>query len=485
MNTQSTGSFQASTTARQAQAIEPTIAIVPPISQAEASATVREEFPASRRMPRVGGVGNTAPRGLALPLALLDLIIVLAGAISTGLVLHASPLIYLGGTALWWVLVASFSGYSRFPRQSTSVRVSLSAAGVYSFVVLMLLLLLPDAPIGPRNFVLLMVQCVMLSVIGRRILRGAVRERVLVVTAGEDWFTEGAVDEFRVDLSDNSPDLLVTRIARQARLAAATVVEVEPDSHLDTATIQRLTWELRHDNITLRFNLNAGPVAFRRTQSVTNGNTAALEVLSPRASVGTRAMKRLVDIVGGAFITLLLSPILLVLAILVKTTSTGKVLYRQERIGQDSAPFMMIKFRTMVENADDQLAELLAAQGKGDKPLFKIDNDPRMTRVGAILRKYSLDELPQLFNVIGGSMSLVGPRPQRQPEVELYDTLAAQRLGVRPGMTGLWQVSGRSRLSWEEAIALDVNYAHNWSVTHDLSILLRTVKAVVSGDGAQ
>jgi lipopolysaccharide/colanic/teichoic acid biosynthesis glycosyltransferase len=139
----------------------------------------------------------------------------------------------------------------------------------------------------------------------------------------------------------------------------------------------------------------------------------------------------------------------------------------------------------MVANADDQLASLLDVQGTSDQPLFKVTNDPRITKVGYFLRKHSLDELPQLFNVFRGEMSLVGPRPQRPAEVALYDDDAHRRLLVKPGMSGLWQVSGRSSLSWEDALRLDLYYVENWSFTQDIQILFRTVRAVVSpGDSA-
>lgn len=140
----------------------------------------------------------------------------------------------------------------------------------------------------------------------------------------------------------------------------------------------------------------------------------------------------------------------------------------------------MIKFRSMTANADDQLASLLDLQGTTDQPLFKVVDDPRITRVGRVLRKYSLDELPQLFNVLKGEMSLVGPRPQRAAEVALYDDTAFRRLLVKPGMSGLWQVSGRSALGWEDALRLDLYYVENWSFTQDIIILFRTVKAVVA-----
>lgn len=158
--------------------------------------------------------------------------------------------------------------------------------------------------------------------------------------------------------------------------------------------------------------------------------------------------------------------------------------YRQERIGRDGEPFHMMKFRSMRQGADAELSAQLADQGTDDTPLFKVEDDPRITRVGHFIRRYSIDELPQLFNVLQGSMSLVGPRPQRAAEVALYDNGADRRLRVRPGMTGLWQVSGRSNLSWEEAIQLDMNYVENWTLMGDLQILFRTVRAVLAKEGA-
>ncbi|MEJ3404884.1 sugar transferase [Rathayibacter sp. YIM 133350] len=194
--------------------------------------------------------------------------------------------------------------------------------------------------------------------------------------------------------------------------------------------------------------------------------------------------KRTFDVVGSALLLLLLSPVFLLIAVAVKVTSPGPVFYRQERIGLNEKPFAMLKFRSMTVGADAQLRDLLEAQGTHGTPLFKVKNDPRLTRIGGFLRTYSLDELPQLLNVFIGNMSLVGPRPQREGEVELYDSAARRRLLVQPGMTGLWQVSGRSSLSWEDAMRLDLYYVENWSLTGDIVILWRTARAVTAGDGA-
>jgi exopolysaccharide biosynthesis polyprenyl glycosylphosphotransferase len=197
-----------------------------------------------------------------------------------------------------------------------------------------------------------------------------------------------------------------------------------------------------------------------------------------------RVSKRTFDIFVSLVVGLLFLPVLIAIAFVVKYSTPGPILYRQERIGRGGMPFGMYKFRSMVQGADDQLASLLDLQGTADQPLFKVNNDPRITPVGRFLRRYSLDEAPQLINVLLGQMSLVGPRPQRAAEVALYDDVAQRRLVMKPGMSGLWQVSGRSALAWEDAIRLDLYYVENWSLTVDLLILWRTVHAVIVPRGA-
>ena len=185
----------------------------------------------------------------------------------------------------------------------------------------------------------------------------------------------------------------------------------------------------------------------------------------------------------AAVALVLMAPVLLGIALAVRLGSTGPVLYRQERVGVNGQTFTMLKFRSMVVDADSQL-DALRAQNMSDGVLFKMRVDPRVTRIGWVLRRLSLDELPQLFNVFKGDVSLIGPRPQGAHEVAQYDDAMARRLRVRPGMTGLWQVSGRSDLSVAEAIRLDLYYVDNWSMFQDLSILARTFCAVLGSDGA-
>ena len=167
----------------------------------------------------------------------------------------------------------------------------------------------------------------------------------------------------------------------------------------------------------------------------------------------------------------------------IKLTSRGPVFYAAERIGIDGRPFSMLKFRSMVVDADKHLDELLAAN-ESDGVLFKIRNDPRVTPVGRILRRFSIDELPQFINVLKREMSVVGPRPPLRREVEAYDCDVLRRLLVKPGITGLWQVSGRADLSWNQAVRLDLSYVDNWSMTSDLLIIAKTVGAVLRRSGA-
>jgi exopolysaccharide biosynthesis polyprenyl glycosylphosphotransferase len=178
-----------------------------------------------------------------------------------------------------------------------------------------------------------------------------------------------------------------------------------------------------------------------------------------------------------------LSPALLAIAIAVRLTSPGPAVFRQERTGRDGKPFTMLKFRTMVVDAEERLADL-RVYNQGAGPLFKLANDPRITRLGRFLRRTSLDELPQLLNVARGDMSLVGPRPALPAETAVYSEWVWRRLHVKPGLTGLWQVSGRSQLTWEESIRVDLEYVNNWNLLLDLRILARTLRAVLARDGA-
>ena len=194
-------------------------------------------------------------------------------------------------------------------------------------------------------------------------------------------------------------------------------------------------------------------------------------------------VKRITDILLACLLLVVLSPLMLTVAVLIRLTSKGPVLFRQERAGLNHRKFQMIKFRSMVDNAELQRADL-EALNEVDGPIFKIRDDPRITPFGRLLRRYSIDELPQLLNVLKGDMSLVGPRPHPTEEVAKYTWHHRRRLSVKPGLTGLAQVSGRSELNWEDAVELDLTYIDTWSLAKDIWILLKTLRAVALAHGA-
>lgn len=247
---------------------------------------------------------------------------------------------------------------------------------------------------------------------------------------------------------------------------------------------RQLGWQLDARDIELVVAPALTDIAGPRIHTRPVAGLPLLHISYPSMSGSKQVIKRTLDILGSLAMIIVLSPVLAVVALGVKLTSPGPLLFKHERIGLNGEPFKMLKFRSMVVDADKQLTDLLVQQGTGDRPLFKVTNDPRITPIGKFLRRYSLDELPQFFNVLNGSMSLVGPRPQVAGEVALYDEWDGRRLLVRPGITGLWQVSGRSNLEWEDAIRLDLYYVENWSLVADLIILLRTIRVVLVSDGA-
>ncbi|WP_275775920.1 sugar transferase [Paenarthrobacter sp. Y-19] len=261
-------------------------------------------------------------------------------------------------------------------------------------------------------------------------------------------------------------------------------VAISAGVNIHPQDLRRLGWELSARDIGMILAPALTDVAGPRIHTQPVAGLPLIHVSTPKLTGGKRVAKRSFDIMIAGLLILALSPLLMIIALLVRLSGPGPILYRQERIGLRGTTFDMYKFRSMKVNADAELHTLLEAQGTAGKPLFKVENDPRITSIGRSLRKYSLDELPQLFNVLGGSMSLVGPRPQRHGEVALYDDAAHRRLYVSPGMSGLWQVSGRSNLTWEESIRLDLYYVENWSLMGDVIILFKTFKAVFTSSGA-
>jgi exopolysaccharide biosynthesis polyprenyl glycosylphosphotransferase len=271
-------------------------------------------------------------------------------------------------------------------------------------------------------------------------------------------------------------------VAMAARLEADTVA-VTSASETAAHYLRRLSWQLEGTGIDLLVAPGLIEVAGPRLHIRPFEGLPLLSVEQPRFTGWQRVLKGGLDRAVAALAVLLLAPVLLALAAAVRLTSPGPVLYRQERVGVNGETFTMLKFRSMVVDADRQV-EALRAQNISDGLLFKMRVDPRVTPVGRWLRRLSLDELPQLFNVLGGSMSLVGPRPPLPGEVARYDSSVSRRLLVKPGLTGLWQISGRSDLPWEEAVRLDLRYVENWSLALDVLILAKTARAVLSSSGA-
>ena len=274
----------------------------------------------------------------------------------------------------------------------------------------------------------------------------------------------------------------VADVARRERVHAVALAGSED---LPPDDVRRIGWDLESTGVDLMVAPAITEVAGTRIHTRPVGGMPLMYVESPSYEAGAKAAKSVIDF-GAAWIALILaSPIMLVTAIAVKATSPGPVFFRQQRIGLNGKAFNVYKFRSMRQGADAELPELLQSQGTHATPLFKVRDDPRITRVGHFIRKFSIDELPQFLNVIRGEMSLVGPRPQRAEEVALYDSAAGRRLLVKPGITGLWQVSGRSDLSWEDTVRLDLYYVENWSLTDDFVILLYTIKTVLQSTGAR
>ena len=253
---------------------------------------------------------------------------------------------------------------------------------------------------------------------------------------------------------------------------------------LTTTEIRHLGWALADERIRLVMNTGLTDVAGPRIHTQQLAGLPLIHVATPRFTRAKKLVKRLIDIVGSLTALIILSPVMIVLGILVRAHDGGPAFFAQERVGIDGTRFKMLKFRSMYVDAEERKAALIAANESEGGVLFKMKDDPRVTRPGKWMRRYSLDELPQFINVLNGTMSLVGPRPPLASEVDKYEQHVYRRLRVRPGITGLWQVSGRSNLDWNQTVRLDLYYVENWSPVQDMVIMLRTVRAVFASDGA-
>lgn len=303
-----------------------------------------------------------------------------------------------------------------------------------------------------------------------------------IVAAVSDFHAEDSKQVRRLDFDfpwfDSSTALLHTIDS----LEADTVIYTTSDSFTPDR-LRRLGWRLEERGMNFIVAPALTDVAGPRIHTRPVAGLPLIHVEYPEFTGGKYWLKRLFDLVATTALVIVASPLLLLVALAIKLDSKGPVIFRQERVGMNGKTFHMLKFRSMRVDAEQLLQELLE-QTDGNGVLFKMKDDPRITNVGKFIRKYSIDELPQLFNVLKGNMSLVGPRPPLHREVELYREWDARRLLVKPGITGLWQVSGRSDLSWEDSIRLDLYYVENWSLTGDIQLLYRTIKTVVTPNGA-
>ncbi len=279
-----------------------------------------------------------------------------------------------------------------------------------------------------------------------------------------------------------NPNDLTTQVLAAARAENASGAVIAA-SAIETGASNRLIRDLVDAGIHVELSSTLADINPDRLTVRPLGRFPVVYV-EPVLRNGWRAVaKRAFDVTAATAAIVMLSPIMAIIALRIKTGSDGPVLFRQSRVGKDAVPFDVLKFRTMVTNAEEILADLME-DNEGAGPLFKMKDDPRVTKVGRFLRKTSLDELPQLFNVVKGQMSLVGPRPALASEMAAWESDLYGRLRVKPGITGMWQVSGRSETSFEEYTRLDLYYVDNWSLVVDLSILARTVPAVLKSDGA-
>lgn len=267
----------------------------------------------------------------------------------------------------------------------------------------------------------------------------------------------------------------------QARRGASVIVAA---SAIESATTNRLARDLLDRGVHVELSSTLRDIASQRLVVRPLGRFPVVYVEPVQRDGWRRTAKRVFDVALASLTLLAASPVLLAAMVAIRLDSRGPVLFRQVRVGRNGRPFQVIKLRTMVVDAEERRAELLEAN-EADGPLFKMADDPRVTRVGKLLRTTSIDELPQLWNVIRGEMSLVGPRPALPHETEAWDPLLTQRLRVTPGITGMWQVNGRSESSFEDYTRLDLYYVDNWSLLIDLAILAKTVPVVLLRQGAK
>ncbi|MEO7447221.1 MAG: sugar transferase, partial [Humibacillus sp.] len=274
------------------------------------------------------------------------------------------------------------------------------------------------------------------------------------------------------------------RTAASVRREKADLVVFTEGAFPSAVDFRRIAWDLEGHHVQMAVVPSLSDISSGRMNMRPVGGLPLVHVEQPQSLEASRGLKRAFDVVGASLLLVLALPLIAVCAVLVKVADGGPVLFRQTRVGRDGALFECLKLRTMVVDAEARLAAVSHLSDDPQSILFKARSDPRITRIGTFMRRFSIDELPQLVNVVFGDMSLVGPRPALPAEVQRYHPDVQRRLHVRPGMTGLWQVSGRSDLSWSDTVRLDLYYVDNWSIVQDLTIMAKTIHAVLRSRGA-
>ncbi|MEK6311383.1 MAG: sugar transferase [Curtobacterium sp.] len=467
-----------------------------------------------------------AGRGFPIAVAALDLAVLLlafaaahlvrfpgelpAGSAAAGWVeFVVAPVIVLA----WMTLLASFGtrnarvagvGNEEYRRLVTASLVTGAIVAIVSYAVQLDIARGYVAIAFPLGLALLVAERKFVrTVLARRRGRGERLQDVLLVGDAEDVryvgrriaatpvagyrvagvVTDCAENGSTIDLGvDQAPvvggiDDVLDRVSSSG-VSAVVVAGAIPGGH---ERLRRLGWQLEERGVELVVSSPLADIAAGRVHERPVDGLPLMHVETP--DYRRRFGKRLLDVAGAGLGLLLLAPVFAVIALVIRLDDRGPVFFRQTRVGRGGRDFSILKFRTMCVDAEARMAAL-EASNEGAGPLFKMKDDPRVTRIGAFLRKTSLDELPQLWNVLTGSMSLVGPRPALPKEVAVYEDFADRRLLVTPGITGLWQVSGRSDLDWAEGVRLDLHYVENWSFLHDLVILARTIPSVLRSRGA-
>jgi exopolysaccharide biosynthesis polyprenyl glycosylphosphotransferase len=329
----------------------------------------------------------------------------------------------------------------------------------------------------------------------RRRARGDFQFRTVVVGSGrgsdeialrlqEDHYAGyQVIGRFSAPASTQEVEVWVQDLVKFLEELSADAVAVAPSESLSGESIRQLAWNIEGRSLDLLIAPALLDIGGPRLTVRPAAGLPLLHLDEATLSRSQRVSKRILDLVGSSFFIVMLSPVMLLCAIAVKFSSRGQIIFRQNRVGRAGKTFAMLKFRSMIADAEAQKANLRSEYNL-EAPMFKLTHDPRITTVGKFLRRWSLDELPQLFNVLAGSMSLVGPRPHPLDDVNRYEVAAYRRLALKPGLTGLWQVEGRSDLDWGEALQLDLNYVETWSLSGDIVLLARTLRAVLQGRGA-